>query len=59
MLHPAIAPGLRHPGGRAWCDVVGRTAATAGIARAFLKDAPILILDYATSALDTESEAEI
>jgi subfamily B ATP-binding cassette protein MsbA len=29
------------------------------IARAFLKDAPILILDKATSALDSESEAMV
>jgi subfamily B ATP-binding cassette protein MsbA len=29
------------------------------IARAFLKDAPILVLDEATSALDSESEAMV
>src|SRR6266571_4995660 len=33
--------------------------AAAGIARAFLNDAPILLLDEATSALDSESEEAV
>ena len=40
-------------------SVIGRPEARLAIARALLYDAPILILDEATSSVDTETEAKI
>jgi len=45
--------------GERGASVSGGQGQRIAIARAFLKDAPILIMDEATSALDSESEADV
>ena len=55
----AAAGRLGHAGRRGWRRAVGRRAPAVSIARAILKDAPIVLLDEATAALDPENEAAI
>ena len=55
----ALPDGLDTQVGQHGVRLSGGQRQRLAIARAFLKDAPILILDEATSALDNESEREI
>ncbi len=41
------------------CELSGRERQRISIARAFLKDAPIILLDEATASLDVENETQI
>lgn len=54
-----LKDGLQTPIGDRGLKLSGGQRQRLSIARAFLKNAPVLILDEATSALDTESERQV
>ena len=56
-LYPPPAPGLRHHADRQRRQPVPGPAAALAIARAAVADPPVMILDEATSSIDTRTEA--
>ena len=55
-IHLAIAARLRHGGGRAGSHASGGQRQRIAIARAIIRDTPILVLDEPSSGLDAASE---